>query len=285
MNRSRGAMQRGLANFGVVIAVAGLILGGGCDRGVEVPREEGVLPVAGEVKREVDAKRQDTIAAPKKEEWNDKAREELRETLRREIRGELRLGRSSHERILESCGETYIDDPCPENERAGFVKFAAEELKRAAGVLDAEKAKWPAVTDCDRLDRAEKALRERGILLWQVSPCCNTCTMSEMPDRIAVIDKREPGFKKRVRGYAYFIDQTMPETLAEGTRLSLYLGYGWFSPDDKEVKADLYEKNALGVAREVRECLEKEGLKVDWEGDFLKKIGVTVEWLRRGRLE
>jgi hypothetical protein len=217
--------------------------------------------------------------------WNDKSRDDLHEMLRSVILGELRLAKLDHEDILEICREVYIEDDCPEGERDGFIQFASNELNRTATRLEAEKATWPEETDCDRLDRVEAALRDQGILLWQASPCCDTCTGSELPDRINVIDGRYPDFRKLVRGYTFFIDQNVPEMLADSTFLSVYLAYGWFSPDDSQITPEVYEKNALGIAREVCECLRDEGFEPDWDGDFARKIGISLNWHRRTMLE
>lgn len=220
-----------------------------------------------------------------KRDWNDKARDGLRATLRWFILGELRLARRDHEAILQACRAAYVEDECPDNERSSFIQFAADELERAGTQLASEKSAWPAETDCDRLDRVEAALRERGILLWQVSPCCDTCTVSELPDRIDVINRRHPGFRDRIRGYAFFIDQNMPEMLSDSTELSVYLGYGWLSVDHSKVAAEIYKKNALGIGREVCECLRDESFEVHWDGDFARKIGVSINWRRRDRLD
>lgn len=218
-------------------------------------------------------------------DWNDTSRDQLRETLRRYIRGELRLMKNDHQGILDACRDSYIEDECPESERETFVLFAADELIRTQAQLASEQSAWPAETDCDRLDRVEVALRDRGILLWQVSPCCDTCTLSELPDRIDVINDRYQGFRDLIRGYAFFIDQNMPEMLSDSTKLSVYLGYGWFSPDNSEVSAEIYETNALCIAREVSECLRREGFEVDWDGDLARKIGVSINWQRREMLD
>ena len=217
--------------------------------------------------------------------WNDKSRDDLRETLRWVILGELRLAKRDYENILETCREVYMQDECPERERDEFIHFASKELNRAEAQLAAEKETWPEETDCDRLDRVEAALRDQGILLWQASPCCDTCTGSELPDRIDVITGRYPGFRELVRGYTFFIDQNMPEMLAVSTHLSVYLAYGWFSPDDSEVAPDVYAKVALSIAREVCECLRDEGFKANWDGDLARKIGVSLNWQRRTMLE
>ena len=218
-------------------------------------------------------------------DWNDKAREELRESLARFVRGELRLARRNRDDILQSCYEIHILDDCPECEQDAFRKEAAAAYDRFAAELAIERAGWPSETDCDRLDRVEAALRERGILLWQVSPCCDTCTCGELPDRFEVIDHRFPGFRDRLRGYAFFIDQNMPHDLCDDSHVSLYLGYGWISQDDSEIADDVYQENALGIAREVCQCLRDEGFEADWNGDIQRKIGLSVNWQRRTLLE
>ena len=216
--------------------------------------------------------------------WNDTSREGLRETLRNLVLGEVRLGKADRDDILQTCREVYIEDECPEGERDVFIRFAADELEQTAVRHAAEQAAWQRETDCDRLDRVETDLRERGILLWQVSPCCDSCTGGELPERIDEIDRRHPGFRNRVRGYAFFIDQNMAEMLAESRELSVYLAYGWFSSDDSNVPPDVYERNALGVAQEVCDCLREHDFEPDWDGNFSKKIGVSLNWQRRTML-
>jgi hypothetical protein len=100
-----------------------------------------------------------------------------------------------------------------------------------------------------------------------------------------VFDRRYPGFRDRFRGYTFFIDQTMPEMLAKSTALSIYLAYGWVSPDRTKVTQDVYMKNALGIGREICELLRDEGFEASWDGNLANKIGVTLNWQRRGVLE
>src|SRR5262245_7856801 len=118
--------------------------------------------------------------------WNDDGRLKLVERLRTAIIGELRMAKRGHEEILETCRVVYIQDDCPENECGKFIQFSADEINRRVALLKSENATWPKETDCERLDRVEIALRERGILLWQASPCCDSCTASELSDRIDV---------------------------------------------------------------------------------------------------
>jgi hypothetical protein len=77
----------------------------------------------------------------------------------------------------------------------------------------------------------------------------------------------------------------LPEMLSESTQLSVYLGYGWLSPDGSEVAAETYQTNTIGIAHEVCECLRAEGFDVDWDGDLARKIGVSINWQRRDLLD
>ena len=212
--------------------------------------------------------------------WDDNAREDLREQLRSSIRGELRLAKRDHEEILQNCGEVYIED-APESEKGEFNQFSAAELERAAAQLEAERHSWPEETECDRLDRVERALQEQGVMLWQASPCCDNCTRSEFGERMAVIEARDPSFRNRVRGYAFFIDQNLPESLADDSNLSIYLGYGWLSKEDGEVADEVYQKNALAIGHEVCKCLRDEEFEVNWDGNLSHKIGLSLNWQRR----
>ncbi|GAB1265379.1 DUF6891 domain-containing protein [Aurantivibrio infirmus] len=217
-------------------------------------------------------------------EWNDTSRQELRDLLKDIVLGEVRLANSSHKEILDTCREAYIEDECPKEEWEDFANFAATEIENSAKFHLSEQNTWPLVTDSDRLDRVEAELRNKGILLWQVSPCCDTCSGSELPDRIDEVDQRYPGFRKNLRGYAFYIDQNMPEKLSESTNITVYLAYGWFTQEDSEISQETYKKNALAIAQEICECLRKHGFNPEWAGDFSKKIDVSLNWQRRKQI-
>jgi hypothetical protein len=219
------------------------------------------------------------------EAWDDDARNRLFETLKRYILGEVRLARRTDEEIFENCRAVYIQDDCPDEEAFEFVNFASDELNVVKRGVESEMAGWPQETDCDRLDRVERALQERGIALWQASPCCDTCTMSEFRERIDIIESRCAGFRERLRGYSFFIDQNLPEQLAESRDISVYLAYGWVSPDGQDIEHDLYEQRALGIGRDVCAALHDEGFEPSWNGDFDKKILVSINWQRRSLLD
>lgn len=213
--------------------------------------------------------------------WNDEARENLREALRNRVLGEVRLANSDRDDVLQICRDAYIEDECPPDEVETFIHFAKGELDEAVARHSMEQAAWPPETDCDRLDRVEATLRERGILLWQVSPCCDTCTGGELSGRIDEIERRHPGFRGQVRGYTFFIDQNMADNLADGFHISVYLAYGWFSPSGSSVAPEVYERNALEIAGHVCDCLREHGFEPNWDGSISKKIGISLHWQRR----
>lgn len=214
-------------------------------------------------------------------DWNDASRDQLRENLQMVVRGELRFGKRSFEEILELLRESYIEEDAPKYEWDEWKEFAHEELEQAALAYALEQQGWPDETDCDRLNRVEETLRGREIMLWQGSPCCDSCSLSEMPERFEMLEREHPGFTDRARGYAFFHDHNIPESLADGPELSVYLAYGWFAPEDSEVDPEIYKKNALGIAREVCSCLREQGFKVDWDGSFDHKIGLRLIWQQR----
>jgi|GEM_PF-6220481 len=214
----------------------------------------------------------------------EKARDDLRETLRSVILGEVRLRKRGHDDIVEICRETYIQEVCPQCEWETFIRLTSDEIKQAVTQFAAEKGEWPEVTDCDRLDRVEAKSRDRGILFWQASSCCDTCTRSELGDRMEMINCRHPGFLEIVCGYAFFVDQNLPGMLAEDPSLSFFICYGWFPKERPQATPEELKSNTLEIGRNVCECLKSEGFEVDWDGDVQNRIGLSIKWQRRTML-
>lgn len=216
--------------------------------------------------------------------WDDGAQNELRDVIRHTVLGEVRLHRFDTAAILNHCREVYIEDQAPQAEWDQLLSFTAQQIEEAAADHAQDQTRWPEETDSDRLDRVEESLRQRGILLWQVSPCCDTCSGAELPDRIDAIEQRYPGFRQTVRGYAFYIDQNLPDMLAESTQVSLYLAYGWFAPEGADVAQDDYAQHALGIAHEIKDTLTAHGLDTRWNGEMSQKLGVSLDWRRRSLL-
>ena len=212
------------------------------------------------------------------DEWNDASREEFRERVRRTIRGELRLSRYAREELIETCVVESIEEEAPEGEAEELQAFAEAYLWEAAAELDAEREGWPETTDVDRLDRAEAMLQEKGILFWQVSPCCDNCTLAELGERIGEVEEDDPDFPDRVRGYAFYIDQSLPDSLADGSRIELCIGYGWLAAGEIEVPEEEQGPLCLGIGREVFDALKQVGFEPEWDGNLDKKIQVAVDW-------
>lgn len=210
-------------------------------------------------------------------------REALRESLATFVVGEVRLAKNSDETILDFCGER-IQDEFPPEETGATLEWATERLQNARRQHASESNAWPETTDCDRLDRAESALLDDGILLWQASPCCDNCTLAELPDRLAWLEEQHPGFSARMQGYAFFLDQNMPEELGEGTQIAVLLGYGWKPAKGETPDDETYQKHAVRIGQQVRKRLEEQNLPVDWDGSLSKKMGLSLDWKRRGSL-
>lgn len=203
--------------------------------------------------------------------------EEIRCRLTEFIRGEIRLANSDRETVLESAFEVHVMDEVDESDYATYREHILVEFDRLLEEHEAESATWPEPTDCDRLNAATVDLNERGIVLWAPSPCCDTCTMAEFPDHVDKLMAEDPTLADRFRGYAFFIDQTMNESLQDRTEIAVFLGYGLTI----EVPEEEYEAGAVAIGEEVRECLEASGLDVDWDGTIGKKIGLSLNWQKQ----
>ncbi len=216
-------------------------------------------------------------------QWDEQARQDLRTQLCIEIRGRLRLGNDEHEEILDRCTD-LIEEECPDDEQEVFQQFANDEFSLAETQIRTEQATWPTETDGDRLDRVEQVLLESGIIFWQVSPCCDSCTIAEFGERIAELEEDYPGIEAKARGYAFFIDQNMPELLAKNSQIELHVGFGWFPPDQTDSSKQRYEQEALSIAREVCETLRAENFVVNWNETLDHKIALSLNWQRRDLL-
>jgi hypothetical protein len=146
------------------------------------------------------------------------------------------------------------------------LRPVAEQLTREA--IDAHLAAqehWPAVTDCDRLDRAFEELGRAGIVSRHHVACDGPSEHAEIRDEIAAA--REGGLE--VRGYTVY-DFLDAEFATEGWPLYLYYG-----------AVEEGEEPALRVAHEVVDALQRQGLHPEWDGTLSKAIKLEVDWKRR----
>lgn len=192
--------------------------------------------------------------------------------------GEVRLGTRSDEQVYEHLEVAIWDEEgIPEADHPSLLKQAKAQLAAARKAYQQEALAWPPITDCDRLQRGVTALRDRGIVLWPASPCCDNCTMGELPDHVDQLEVSSPGLKDRLRGYAFFHDQQMPEMLAQDTNILVYVGYGW-TLGGSDTPEQTYQQQAVAIGHEVAQALKDAELDVEWDGDFNQKIGLHLNW-------
>jgi len=179
----------------------------------------------------------------------------------REIEAQVRSGFEKRERIIEIfCEEMYAPgelDPA-EVEHAVDAAIAAHE---------AEKASWPKVTDCDRLDSVFEALNQRGIVALQNAGY----TQSDGYDDCGQVYEEHPD-KDSIIGYCFYQGQDLERAVAgEG----LYLAFGPIVPKEEETRG-------LEVGRIIVEELQRFGFQSNWDGTFKTRIFIpNLDWKRR----
>lgn len=152
----------------------------------------------------------------------------------------------------------------------------ALSVVEAAGLKAAvERAKWPAETDCDRLDRAFVALSKAGLLAFQHYWCCDACAAEAIMGDYA--QRLEGGELAKPRGFVFYHAEETERATTEGI---LYLSYG-SDLDLEDGASDGREGPALEIAAEAVKALAKAGLSVSWDGEYESQIEVELDWKRR----
>lgn len=197
--------------------------------------------------------RKDSLAPAERE----RAITEIDDYAGRDIAGGFR----TEAEIVESVAEVLAD----EFESVDLGPLVAERTRILMERRREEEATWPAVTDCDRLDRAFAELESRGVVCRQDFSCCGNCGSGEIRTEMEEVRKKGDF----VRGYSFYHMQDT-ESAVEGG--SLYLAYG---------AADEGESAALRIGHEICDAIRAQGLNVDWDGSWEKRILVTLDWKRR----
>jgi hypothetical protein len=141
------------------------------------------------------------------------------------------------------------------------LRDAAPAMFREASAEHARaQARWPTVTDCDRLDAAFAELNERGLFARHHWWCCENCGYAAM-----VAEDRS------ARGYVFY---HRGDTASAMSKQGLRLSYGSFSDVSGSTAA---------VAREVVDVLRGHGLDPAWDGRVSSRIRVPLIWQRRAR--
>jgi hypothetical protein len=183
--------------------------------------------------------------------------------LTKEIQGIARVnvaaGFDPFERIVYVTAEILTDDydePTLKDQVRQVVRNLIEEHLEA-------QAGWPALTDCDRLDKAFISLELDGILGRQNFCESNTRALEAIRSELDQASKIYP-----VRGFTFYHQQNT-ESAAEGQ--GLYLSYG--SARSKDLHLD--------IGHEVVKQVNDQGLKTIWDGTLDTKIHVSLNWQKR----
>lgn len=174
---------------------------------------------------------------------------------------DVAIGFDSDEEIVESVVAIFDG----EMDDAHLRQLADEFVAAAANAHGKAQAAWPKETDCDLLDRAFSELNRSGIVARQHFSCCGTCGVREIYDEMD--HAAEQG--QRVRGYTFFHVQDSEHAVDGG---GLFLNYG--STEEGEAAA-------VAIGHEIVDALERHGLKTTWNGDWSKRINVSIDWKRR----
>jgi hypothetical protein len=144
-----------------------------------------------------------------------------------------------------------------------------KEIRREFAAKRKAEKTWSKVTDCDRLDRAFDALEQQGIIALHMAGYTQSEGLYEVEE-----EYREAGGKKsNYAGHCFYTDQDLEGALDGG---GLHIGFGHLSGDDAK---------AVEVGQLVRVALEREGLKVEWDGTIGRRLYLTrFRWRRRGPL-
>ena len=189
------------------------------------------------------------------------AGEDRTDGVRDQIRRDVASGFYDEDAILTNAADAFADDMAPEELRP----LAQKLLRQALAEQRAAERRWPAETDCDRLDSAFAALEQAGVVARQNFSCCGNCGATEIWDEVRALE--DAGAE--VRGYTFYHMQDTESAVDGG---GLYLNYG---------ACEEGEAAALAVARDIVAELEANGLETDWDGSWDKRIGVTLDWKRR----
>ena len=157
--------------------------------------------------------------------------------------------------------QEMIDDILEEDADEAMLRAAVApefEKKRAA------EASWPAETDCDQLDETFAALDAQGVIALHNAGY----TMSDgISDVAEVLHERG---RSGVRGYCFYHGQDVERAVAGG---GLWIAFG--DVDDVPL-----QKTEIGKI--VRAELEKQGFRVEWDGDPETRLYLPdLNWRRR----
>lgn len=221
-----------------------------------------------------------TLDPPVPAEWG--VGQETREVIEDDIRTHLARGVGDPELYAEVILDSidYLSDndqdteesSCPTEE--AINAYARQVIERHRSL-----AQELGITREDgNLERAFTQLAEEGILGRSNFTCCGTCGNYE------IVDERDSS--RTWYGYVFYHQQDA-ETIPQGR--GVFLGYGIFWPAhctkeqfeamSEEEKDEIYERLSVAMMRDkVVPVLERNGMQVDWNGDFGRRPYVHNVW-------
>lgn len=141
------------------------------------------------------------------------------------------------------------------------------QVDASMAALTQEQLSWPPITDFDRLESAFAELNDSGVLA--LFDAGYTQSDGHEDFQTALENHDAPA---NVIGYCFYHGQDAERAVEGG---GLFLAFGPKDPKDEETKG-------AEIGRLVRDALEREGLKVDWNGAFSKRIFLPeFKWQRR----
>ena len=181
--------------------------------------------------------------------------------LTEQVRQQVADGYTSPDQIVVNLAERF-EIPAHDSRRPVLVALVRE----AIADHQRQQAGWPALTDCDRLDRAFASLEAAGVVARAHFTCCQSCARSEIGGEVATVRARG----REVRGHVFFHAQDTERAVAGH---GLLLGYGPVGqPSPAATEA---------IGHVVVEALREAGLQPVWNGSAAQRIAVPLRWQRR----
>jgi hypothetical protein len=145
-------------------------------------------------------------------------------------------------------------------------KWVRARIKEAFLPKRAEEATWPAVTDCDRLDRVFEGLETQNILALQDTGLTKSDGLEDVFQEYEDAGGEESG----IEGYCFYHGQDLETVMKSGR---LWLAFGHISGKNKP---------GVDIGRRTKRALEAAGFKVEWDGSIGKRMLVKgFRWQRR----
>ena len=177
------------------------------------------------------------------------------------IQSYIRYGFYQSAEVEQIVFEDVFNGAIPRERLRELVKVEVERHQ-------AEQRSWPAVTDCERLDRAFTALEAEGILAIHNAGVEPSDGITEVSERY----RAAGGAASRVVGYCFYHRQDMEYAL---NHAELGLAFGDISGD---------RRRGVGIGERVRSALLAAGLQVTWSGSINDKLAIKgFRWQRRSK--